>query len=110
MRSHFTMVRTRWPLRLCRRRQRLVHGGLNLIPGLNAALYRALQHNDLASGQEIFYKQVDLLRFIVSKGLPRAVHAGLGLMQVYAGHLRKPLLPLSSAEQHTLQALLAACN
>lgn len=81
----------------------------NLIPGLNTGLYKAIRQNDLASAQELFYQQTDLLCFIVNKGLPRAIQAGLELQGINAGYLRKPLLPLSETEQATLKTLLTAC-
>ncbi len=82
----------------------------NLIPEHNNALYQAIRQNDLAAAQASYARQAGLLRFIVAKGLPRAVQAGLELRGVAAGNLRKPLLPLSTDEQNTLQELLAACN
>ena len=45
----------------------------NLIPELNVELYNAIQNNDLKSAQQLFYQQLDLLKFIVAKGLPRAI-------------------------------------
>ena len=44
----------------------------NLIPELNPGLYDTIQNNDLVSDQILFLKQLNLLRFNVAKGLPRA--------------------------------------
>lgn len=52
----------------------------NLIPALNLELYEAIRNNDLVTAQTTFLQQVDLLKFIVAKGLPRAIRAGLSLL------------------------------
>ncbi|MCW3465104.1 dihydrodipicolinate synthase family protein [Chitinophaga nivalis] len=82
----------------------------NLIPALNNALYGAIKSNDLALAQSAFYRQLPLLQFIVAKGLPRAIKAGLEIAGVTAGELRRPLEPLTPAETAELKAILAACN
>lgn len=78
----------------------------NLIPELNIALYNAIQNNDLQEAQKVFYKQIDLLRFIVEKGLPIAIKSGLHLQGVEGGYLRKPLQPLSENEITELDRIL----
>jgi len=78
----------------------------NLIPELNIALYNAIQKNDLQEAQKLFYQQVNLLRFIVEKGLPRAIKAGLHIQGVEGGHLRKPLQPLTEPEIRELSSIL----
>lgn len=78
----------------------------NLIPEQNIALYNAIQNNDLQEAQKIFYKQIDLLRFIVEKGLPRAIKSGLQLQGIEGGHLRKPLQPLTENEINELDRIL----
>lgn len=78
----------------------------NLIPELNIALYNAIQQNDLETAQVLFYKQVDLLKFIVAKGLPRAVKAGLHLLGEDGGGLRNPLKPLTEGETEELKSIL----
>lgn len=78
----------------------------NLIPEQNIALYNAIQNNDLQGAQKIFYKQIDLLRFIVEKGLPRAIKSGLQLQGIEGGHLRKPLQPLTENEITELDRIL----
>lgn len=80
----------------------------NLIPELNIALYDAVQENDLKKAQKIFYKQVDLLKFIVAKGLPRSIKAGLDLLGVGGGGFRSPLKPLSENEIAELDSILSA--
>ncbi len=79
----------------------------NLIPELNIALYNAIKENDLNQAQELFYKQVDLLNFIVAKGLPRAVKAGLDLLEIGGGNLKSPLQPLHSSEIKELKNILS---
>ncbi len=80
----------------------------NLIPELNLALYEAIQRHDLPAAQRIFYRQFELLQFIVAKGLPRAIKAGLELQGFDGGHLRAPLLPLTEAETSELRRILEA--
>ncbi|WP_074409046.1 dihydrodipicolinate synthase family protein [Aquimarina megaterium] len=78
----------------------------NLIPELNIALYDAIQKNDLRDAQNIFYKQINLLKFIVNKGLPRAVQAGLTILGEEGGNLRSPLKPLTDIEEGELKIIL----
>ena len=78
----------------------------NLIPELNIALYNAVQQNDLQGAQKLFYKQVNLLRFIVEKGLPRAIKSGLEIQGIQSGHLRKPLQPLTEIEINDLKKIM----
>ncbi|MDR6763179.1 4-hydroxy-tetrahydrodipicolinate synthase [Flavobacterium sp. 2755] len=78
----------------------------NLIPELNIALYNAVQENDFQEAQKLFYKQINLLRFIVEKGLPRAIKSGLHIQGIEAGHLRKPLQPLTENEINDLHNIL----
>ncbi|WP_337965102.1 dihydrodipicolinate synthase family protein [uncultured Flavobacterium sp.] len=70
----------------------------NLIPKLNLDLYDAIQNNDLDEAQKVFYKQLNLLKFIVNKGLPRAIKAGLEIQGIKGGFLRSPLKPLTESE------------
>ena len=78
----------------------------NLIPAQNISLYEAIQLNDLASAQQIFLEQLDLLKFIVEKGLPRAVKAGLEILGQKAGELRSPLQPMIQTDINELQQIL----
>lgn len=78
----------------------------NLIPELNLALYNAVQKNNLQEAQKVFYKQIDVLRFIVEKGLPRAIKSGLHLQGIEGGYLRKPLQPLTENEINDLDRIL----
>lgn len=78
----------------------------NLIPELNIALYDAIQQNDLNSARDLFYQQTELLQFIVAKGLPRAIKAGLNLLGENGGHLRSPLKPLTAEETAALESIL----
>ncbi|UMQ43510.1 dihydrodipicolinate synthase family protein [Chryseobacterium sp. Y16C] len=80
----------------------------NLIPELNSALYQAIQANDLEKAQSIFYKQFDLLKFIVAKGLPRSIKAGLDLLGVGGGGFKSPLKPLNEHEIAELDSILSA--
>ncbi len=78
----------------------------NLIPDLNIALYNAIQNNNLEDAQDIFYKQFNLLKFIVNKGLPRAIKAGLTILGEDGGYLRSPLKELTADEVQELRKIL----
>lgn len=78
----------------------------HLIPELNLDLYRAIENNQLSEAQNIFYKQIELLKFIVAKGLPRAVKAGLDILEEKSGYLRKPLQPLAEDELEDFKKIL----
>jgi len=82
----------------------------NLVPALNIELYDAIQRNDLATAQDVFYRQFDLLKFIVAKGLPRAISAGLNILGENGGQLRSPLKPLTDAETSTLKNIISQLN
>lgn len=78
----------------------------NLIPELNLELYKAIENGQLKEAQDVFYRQIELLQFIVAKGLPRAVKAGLNILGEDGGHLRKPLKPLTEIETVELRNIL----
>jgi len=78
----------------------------NLIPKQNLQLYNAILKGDLSLAQKVFYEQVDLLKFIVHKGLPRAIKAGLTMLGEDGGHLRAPLKPLTNMETKALERIL----
>lgn len=78
----------------------------NLIPELNVALYDAIQKNDLQEAQKVFYKQLNLLKFIVNKGLPRAIKSGLEIQGIEGGFLRSPLKPLAENEIEEFKLIL----
>lgn len=78
----------------------------NLIPELNIGLYESIQKNDLHKAQDIFYQQLNLLKYILAKGLPRAIKSGLEILGEDGGELRGPLKPLNSQEVNELATLL----
>ena len=78
----------------------------NLIPNLNLDLYHAIENNDLEAAQKVFYKQLNLLKFIVNKGLPRAIKAGLEIQGIEGGFLRSPLKPLTATEIEDFKLIL----
>ncbi|MDJ1468980.1 dihydrodipicolinate synthase family protein [Xanthocytophaga flava] len=82
----------------------------NLIPELTMQLYNAIQNNDLTEAQRVFYRQLDLLKFIVAKGLPRAIQAGLHILGDDGGQLRSPLKPLTDNESAELKTILSQIN
>lgn len=79
----------------------------NLIPEWTIALYNAVQKNDLGEAQKLFYKQLELLTFIVNKGLPRAIQAGLTILKEDSGYLRSPLKPLDNTAIEELTQILS---
>jgi len=79
----------------------------NLIPELNIGLHHAIQMNDLTEAQELFYRQLELLKFIVDKGLPRAIQAGLTILGEDSGYLRSPLKPLDTSETQELKIIMS---
>jgi len=78
----------------------------NLIPELNNSLYTAIKDNDLQQAQSVFLQQIDLLKFIVAKGLPRAIKAGLEILGMEGGQLRAPLQPLTESEVADMRSML----
>ena len=78
----------------------------NLIPELTLKLYEAVEAGDLEKAKETFYQQFDLLKFIVNKGLPRAVKAGLSILGEQGGNLRSPLRPLQQSETEELKRII----
>lgn len=82
----------------------------NLIPAWPLRLYEASLAGDLKQAREVFYKQLPLLQFILKGGLPTTIKAGLQLRGFDAGVPRKPLLPLDSAGQNELAALIKQLN
>ncbi|WES98872.1 dihydrodipicolinate synthase family protein [Chryseobacterium arthrosphaerae] len=78
----------------------------NLIPELNIGLYNAIEEGDLEKAKSLFYQQFDLLKFIVNKGLPRAVKAGLNILGEEGGNLRSPLQPLHEKEAEELKNII----
>ncbi|OZI09765.1 dihydrodipicolinate synthase family protein [Siphonobacter sp. BAB-5385] len=81
----------------------------NLIPKLNLQLFDSFQQGQWTEAQQAFYQQFDLLQFIVQKGLPRAIQAGLELQGVSGGELRAPLAKLTIEEKAQLNSILATC-
>lgn len=79
----------------------------NLIPEFNISLYNAVEEGDLEKAKIIFYQQFDLLKFIVNKGLPRAVKSGLNILGEDGGNLRSPLKPLHEKETEELKNIIA---
>ncbi|REC45438.1 dihydrodipicolinate synthase family protein [Chryseobacterium pennipullorum] len=78
----------------------------NLIPELSLELYTAIEEGDLEKARKVFYRQFELLKFIVGKGLPRAVKAGLNILGQEGGNLRSPLKPLTDTETQQLENIL----
>ncbi|MEU1288138.1 dihydrodipicolinate synthase family protein [Kitasatospora sp. NPDC005856] len=81
-----------------------------LIPDLTLDLYRAVRGGDLDTARRVFQRQLPVLRFLVGRGLPTTVKAGLALRGLDVGEPRRPLLPLDEAGTAQLAALLSAAG
>ncbi len=57
----------------------------NLIPTLNGQLYQAVLDGDPEKARALFYRQLPLLDFILRRGLPTTIKAGLGLSGLEVG-------------------------
>lgn len=68
----------------------------NLIPGLNLALWNAIQNDDLPQARALFYQQYELLEYVTRRGLPTTIKAGLKILGLDAGVPRLPLQPLDA--------------
>lgn len=82
----------------------------NLIPAMNLQLHEAVTHHQLDIARTVFYQQFELLQFIVSKGLPAAIQAGLKIQGVESGYLRSPLQSLSDHDYQQLAGILGRMN
>jgi 4-hydroxy-tetrahydrodipicolinate synthase len=78
-----------------------------LRPAPAIALYEAVAAGEPARAEAIYEELLPLLSFIVSKGLPTAVKAGLELLGAPAGVPRLPLLPLEAEDRLRLESILA---
>lgn len=85
-------------------------GWCTAAPNLNAelplGLYNAVQAGDLELARSLFYRQLPLLQYIVKRGLPTSVKAGLAMLGVDAGLPRQPLLKLEESGQAELAKIL----
>jgi 4-hydroxy-tetrahydrodipicolinate synthase len=79
-----------------------------LRPEPTIALYEAVVAGEIGRAKEIYEELLPLLRFIVSRGLPTAVKAGLEILGEPAGDPRLPLLPLPSEDRFELESILTA--
>lgn len=78
----------------------------NLIPQHTVALYEAFKENRLEDGRRVFYEQLDFLSFILQRGLPATIKAGLRMLGYEVGEPRPPLGPLSGEESSLLEERL----
>ena len=79
----------------------------NLLGSKPKELYQAVSNGQLSDAQEIFYKQLPMLRFIVAGGIPKAIKAGLVKEGISAGQPRKPLRGATTTEIDQLVTLMA---
>ena len=69
-------------------------------------LFDCIQQGAALKARDLFYQQLDLLEFIVKKGLAASVKAGLALRGIDAGTARRPLLALPDSTQQELKKLM----
>ncbi|MFE3074290.1 dihydrodipicolinate synthase family protein [Streptomyces sp. NPDC059247] len=77
-----------------------------LVPGGPRTLYEAHTAGDIGRADAVLAELLPLLRFIVDRGLPRAVKNGLELLGRPAGAPRPPLAPLTGDDTELLASLL----
>jgi 4-hydroxy-tetrahydrodipicolinate synthase len=78
----------------------------NLTPQLNLDLYEAALSQDLGKARALFYRQLPLLDFILKRGLPATIKAGLRATGLEVGDPRLPVFPLDEAGLDQLNGLL----
>ncbi|MFZ1165458.1 dihydrodipicolinate synthase family protein [Mycobacterium sp.] len=78
----------------------------NLRPQPCLDLFAATQSADYDAAKAIYDELAPLLRFIVARGLPATVKAGLNLLGTNVGDPRRPLLPLDAAALDEMRSLL----
>ncbi len=77
-----------------------------LIPEQIAAFHAAVVGGDEATAEDVFARIEPLLQFIVARGLPTTVKAGLTRTGIPSGAPRRPLLELDGEETATLVRLI----
>jgi 4-hydroxy-tetrahydrodipicolinate synthase len=82
----------------------------NLIGNEVAALWEAVEANDFAAARTLFLRQLPVLSFILSGGLPATVKAGLALLDKPCGVPRLPLHPLGDTDTQKLAQLLSTVS
>lgn len=78
----------------------------NLIPELNLGLYDAVTAGEMSAARDVFYRQLPILKFILSLGLPATIKAGLRLGGFDVGAPREPLRELPDEATAELGRLL----
>lgn len=81
-----------------------------LIPEEIAAFHAAIAAGDTATAEGVFARIEPLLQFIVARGLPTTVKAGLTRTGIPAGAPRRPLLELDDEETATLVRLIESAR
>ncbi|MCS3779013.1 dihydrodipicolinate synthase family protein [Tsukamurella ocularis] len=81
-----------------------------LIPEQIAAFHAAVVDGDISTAEGVFARIEPLLQFIVARGLPTTVKAGLARTGIPAGTPRRPLLELDGDEAATLVRLIESAR
>jgi len=80
----------------------------NLIGDLPKKLLSEVKHGTAEKAKDIFYKQLELLEFIVKGGLASTVKAGLEMKGIEAGFARRPLKELPSEKKIILEQMMSS--
>ncbi len=78
----------------------------NILGNKPKQLFQAVFNGQLQIAQDIFYKQLPMLHFIVEGGIPKAIKAGLTRRGIKAGQPRKPLRGATGVEIQKLEDLM----
>lgn len=81
-----------------------------LIPQEVTAFHAAVVAGDAVTAERVFARIEPLLRFIVARGLPTTVKAGLDRTGIPAGVPRRPLLELDGEESENLARLIESAR
>lgn len=82
----------------------------NEIPGEMTRLARSAYEGDWTTARELHNRFLPLMEVNFCEPNPQPVKAAMEMMGILEGHLRLPLIPLSSANRDRVAAVLEACG
>lgn len=82
----------------------------NEIPGEMTRLARSAYEGDWTTARELHNRFLPLMEVNFCEPNPQPVKAAMEMMGLLEGHLRLPLIPLSSANRDRVAAVLEACG
>jgi 4-hydroxy-tetrahydrodipicolinate synthase len=77
-----------------------------LAPRTMVELYEAFESKDIRRAAEIQYKIMPISKFMLSEGMSAPLKAGLEMLGIPAGSVRKPHLPLSEEKREALRSMM----